>query len=680
MDERFTLIRERIADVKNEKELPEAFCEAFSKMADFVTGVYDYYDMISSHKKIDSDEWEKWQDILFADEDPANYESSFLCPKFSVAKLGKSGGLLSALYADLLGMRIWAAEENVEMLTIFGELFVQVYCCYTGELPGEADAAYDGALDAYRSFYFDYMEDFAEHSVSSQLLPIDGVVGDILFNEDLSDISYLYRYGVHIGENERGVAKYLNSMAEDEIESMARTYTEGYRLGFEATGKDIGKKETVGIHYPIGFERMVRAAARQFEELGLRTSVIREPFLSFMGRGKGKQGCYNITFNKQFEYDHKDDKALYFDKAYVERRHECLEAAFSRHSKEALLYGGPAVIEIFGEAKFDPVNRDENQKLSQKQLNLDVSDKSKASEITYKYIPGEERSFTIISYPLPCIGDNFDEIFKKTVEINTLDYVQYRDMQQKIIDVLDKGYRVRIGGSGENETDITVCLHPLKDPEHETIFENCVADVNIPVGEVFTSPVLEGTEGVLFVSHVYLGDYTFENLKLTFKDGMVVDYTCTNFDSEEENKRFIEDNILFHHKSLPIGEFAIGTNTTAYRAGRDLGISDKFPILIAEKTGPHFAVGDTCYSREEDMVIKNPDGKEVVARDNSVSLLRKGDEPEKAYFNCHTDITIPFEELAYITVDFTDGGSSDIIRDGHFVVPGTEALNVPLDA
>ena len=28
----------------------------------------------------------------------------------------------------------------------------------------------------------------------------------------------------------------------------------------------------------------------------------------------------------------------------------------------------------------------------------------------------------------------------------------------------------------------------LDNPDKQTIFENCVADVNIPVGEVFTSP------------------------------------------------------------------------------------------------------------------------------------------------------------------------------------------------
>ena len=68
------------------------------------------------------------------------------------------------------------------------------------------------------------------------------------------------------------------------------------------------------------------------------------------------------------------------------------------------------------------------------------------------------------------------------------------------------------------------------------------------------------------------------------------------------------------------------------------------------------------------------DGKEIVARENEISRLRK-DELQKAYFNCHTDITIPYDELDQITVLKHDGSHADIIRDGKFVVPGTEMLN-----
>ena len=221
-------------------------------------------------------------------------------------------------------------------------------------------------------------------------------------------------------------------------------------------------------------------------------------------------------------------------------------------------------------------------------------------------------------------------------------------------------------------------IHPLADPSRETAFENCVADVNIPVGEVFTSPVLKGTNGKLHVSQVYLGELNYLNLEIDFKDGMIDAYTCTNFAEEAENKKYIEDNVLYHHPTLPMGEFAIGTNTTAYRMARVYHIADKLPILIAEKTGPHFAVGDTCYTYDEDNITYNPDGKAIIARDNEVSARRKTDL-SKAYFNCHTDITIPYDELGAITVIREDGTTQDIIRDGRFVVPGTEILNQPLD-
>jgi hypothetical protein len=129
---------------------------------------------------------------------------------------------------------------------------------------------------------------------------------------------------------------------------------------------------------------------------------------------------------------------------------------------------------------------------------------------------------------------------------------------------------------------------------------------------------------------------------------------------------------------LPLGEFAIGTNTTAYKMGIEYQVQAKLPILIAEKTGPHFAVGDTCYSYCEDTAVYNPDGKEIIARDNTFSLNRKTD-PSKAYFNCHTDITIPYNELGLIEVITKDGEHHKIIENGRFVVPGTEELNQPLE-
>ena len=72
---------------------------------------------------------------------------------------------------------------------------------------------------------------------------------------------------------------------------------------------------------------------------------------------------------------------------------------------------------------------------------------------------------------------------------------------------------------------------------------------------------------------------------MTFEDGMIKTYTCTNFDNEEENREYLKANVLYHYDTLPIGEFAIGTNTTAYMTAKKYDIGSRFPILIAEKTG-----------------------------------------------------------------------------------------------
>jgi hypothetical protein len=198
------------------------------------------------------------------------------------------------------------------------------------------------------------------------------------------------------------------------------------------------------------------------------------------------------------------------------------------------------------------------------------------------------------------------------------------------------------------------------------------------VGEVFTSPVLTGTNGLLHVGKVYLGDIQFINLRIRFADGKVAEYSCDNFADPEEGRALIRQEILKNHEYLPLGEFAIGTNTVAYAMAEKYRITEKLPILIAEKMGPHFAVGDTCYSWSEDQPMYNPNGKEVIARDNEISLLRKEDV-SKAYFGCHTDITIPYTELGDIEVLCVDGSRLPVIRAGRFVVPGTEKLNEALD-
>ena len=679
INERFELITDRLGALNIAEEVQREYVPYFEEVFRFVKKVLDTYEFVRTEEiyKASKETLRQKNTELFADIFPENYEKSFFNPAYSVDVYGKElGQVLSFVAAEMRALIGFAYEQDLESFLIRLELLMEIYTSFV--TAKEEKVPVDVSLLRDNAYWFlsDYAKQEGREVILNQIDPSRDFAKKIIMESDLTDERYLYYYGEYIDKNEVEEAKHLLAMSEEEVQKIADTYTEGYRIGFEVTNKDITKKKTVNIRYHIGFERVVRKAIENFRKMGLEPTIYRAGQSILRGRDVFKVGFFGTNPNKQFDFDHKEDFALFLDKMFITRRLEGLKENYEDNKAMAAVFGGPAVIEIFGEKDFEPVNKESNPKYNDTQQKLCVEYASRAGEIVNQYIKGEERSFTIIAFPVPEIGEKYEEIFDEIVKINTLDYAKYQKIQQTLIDTLDKAKKVHVVGKNGNKTDLYVALRDLEDATKQTNFENCVADVNIPVGEVFTSPKLEGTEGILHVKQVFLNAYEFKDLEVCFQNGMIVEYGCANFDSEAENLKYVRDNILFHHDTLPMGEFAIGTNTTAYVACEKFGIGDKLPILIAEKMGPHFAVGDTCYSHSEDLRVYNPDGKEIVAKENSVSALRK-ENPQKAYFNCHTDITIPYDELKLIEIIKEDNTRESIIADGRFVLKGTEELNEP---
>lgn len=677
IEERYELAIERINEICKEDTVAGTFRDYFCCMARFIGMLDELNSKIESgaYADLPLDELKKWNERLYADILPGQYKTSYANPDYAVEKTGREyGQILSFLYTELRGAIPYIFEGRKEYLDILYELFIEIYNVF--EEKGEPET---GTLKEIIYWYAsDYCDVFAADRVREQIDPDESFAADIIMDSDLSDLRYLYRFGEYISENEWKTAEHLNSLDASVIRKMADTFTEGYRMGFINTGKDLSKKSVVNIRYVIGFERVIRQAIENFARMGLKPVIYRSGASVLTKRQHLKTGYYGAIPNKQYEYDHRNDQGLYLDKKFIERRLEVIQTAYEQNKELAVRFAGPACMDVFGEHPFSPEQKDTAVRLTKKQEELSLLYDSRSGQITNTYIKGEERSFTIVAYPVPEIGRQYEEIFDEVIRINTLDASLYAKVQQTLIDALDQGEYVHVKGRGGNKTDMKVQLYRLADPRKETIFENCVADVNIPVGEVFTSPVLEGTNGILHVTRVYLNELLYQDLEITFSNGMIAEYTCGNFEREMENRSYVHDNILHRHATLPLGEFAIGTNTTAYVAARKYGMEDKLPILIAEKMGPHFAVGDTCYSWSEDIKVYNPDGKEIVARDNSMSA-RRAEDVSKAYFHCHTDITIPYDELGSITVVTPAGEEIPLLENGRFVLPGTEILNEPLE-
>ena len=129
------------------------------------------------------------------------------------------------------------------------------------------------------------------------------------------------------------MAEFLNSLSQEQIDSMAETYTEGYRIGFINGRKDITKKKTVNIRYNLGFERMVRSAVLKFREMGLEPVIYRHATHIVNKRGNPRIGFTGGVANPQYDYDHRQDQALFLDSDFVQRKLRSMQNAYENYKE-----------------------------------------------------------------------------------------------------------------------------------------------------------------------------------------------------------------------------------------------------------------------------------------------------------------------------------------------------------
>lgn len=222
-------------------------------------------------------------------------------------------------------MIVFAYEKRLFDMTVVLELFVQIYNLFEEEEVSAKDVK-----DAIYWYISDYSDEMVGYRVREGIDPSLDFAVKIICDSDLTDLRYLYKFGEYITENEIGMANFLNTLPEEKIQAMARTFTEGYREGFVLGGKDITKKKTVNIRFQLGFERIVKEEIRQFAEMGLQPVIYRSAVHSVNKKQHHRIGYYGAVPNQQFEYDHKDDAALYLDHEFVQRKLRVLQVLMNR--------------------------------------------------------------------------------------------------------------------------------------------------------------------------------------------------------------------------------------------------------------------------------------------------------------------------------------------------------------
>ncbi|MED3725639.1 aminopeptidase [Priestia filamentosa] len=153
-----------------------------------------------------------------------------------------------------------------------------------------------------------------------------------------------------------------------------------------------------------------------------------------------------------------------------------------------------------------------------------------------------------------------------------LDYGKMNKAMDSLVELMNKTDKVQLIGKDTNLTFSIKDIPAVK----------CAGEMNIPDGEVFTAPVRDSVNGVITYNtpSPYQG-FTFENVKLTFKNGKIVDATAN--DTERINHIFDTDE-----GARFVGEFAIGVNPYIQHPMQDILFDEKIDGSF------HFTPGE-CY-------------------------------------------------------------------------------------
>ncbi len=207
-------------------------------------------------------------------------------------------------------------------------------------------------------------------------------------------------------------------------------------------------------------------------------------------------------------------------------------------------------------------------------------------------------------------------------DVCLLDYKKMGEAMKPLIDLMNKTDKVRVTGAG---TDLTFSIKDIPAVA-------CAGDLNIPDGEIYSAPIRDSVNGVISynVPALYQG-FTYENIKLVFKDGKIVEATAN--DTVKINQVFDTDEGARY-----VGEFAIGVNPFILKPMKDTLFDEKIMGSI------HFTPGN-CYDE---------------AYNGNKSAI-------------HWDlVTIQTEEYGGGEIFFDD---VLIRKNGKFVLPELECLN-----
>lgn len=183
-------------------------------------------------------------------------------------------------------------------------------------------------------------------------------------------------------------------------------------------------------------------------------------------------------------------------------------------------------------------------------------------------------------YPTPGMAQSdgksmeaFEDFF---FDVCCMDYAKMGKAMENLKALMERTDNIRITGQG---TDLSFSIKGIPAIP-------CAGECNIPDGEIFTAPVKNSVNGyVTFNTPSEHEGFTYENIKLTFKDGKII--SSESNDTERITKVFNTDEGARY-----VGEFALGVNPFIVKPMKNTLFDEKISGSF------HFTPGN-CYDEAD---------------------------------------------------------------------------------
>ena len=186
----------------------------------------------------------------------------------------------------------------------------------------------------------------------------------------------------------------------------------------------------------------------------------------------------------------------------------------------------------------------------------------------------KKTKWVVLRWPTPSMAqqagmstEDFEDFYFR---VCCADYAAMTKAVQPLKKLMNQTDKVRITAPG---TDLTFSIKDIPAVE-------CTGNMNIPDGECFTAPVRDSMNGTIAFNSpsIYRGT-PFDDIRLTFENGRVTDYSC----SKNEAMGAILDS---DDGARYVGEFAIAFHPFIEQPMRDILFDEKIRGSL------HFALGE----------------------------------------------------------------------------------------